>query len=88
MFLSDVGSTDNDSSCLSQEKYVRTLLNFGVSPVNNQTIIPRSVFDEITTAHAITEGNPKSSDMSIEGYGLGWRRGSYLGKDVRRQTPA
>ena len=61
---------------------MKTLLNFGIDTTTNATIIPRSVFDEITTAHAIIEGMPEVSSQSISGYGMGWIRLSLEGRDV------
>ena len=61
---------------------MKTLLNFGIDTATNATIIPRSVFDEITTAHAIIEGMPAVPSQSISGYGMGWIRLSLEGRDV------
>ncbi|KAI0058940.1 beta-lactamase/transpeptidase-like protein [Artomyces pyxidatus] len=64
-------------------KWVRMLLSYGVDPDTNQTIIPPSAFDTITSGRAVSDGNPSSqSGFSIVGYGLGWDRTSYLGHDI------
>lgn len=61
---------------------MKILLNFGIDISTNATIIPRSVFDEITKAHAIVDGIPLVPDQSISGYGMGWIRLSLEGRDV------
>ncbi|KAA1476004.1 beta-lactamase/transpeptidase-like protein [Dentipellis sp. KUC8613] len=63
------------------EHWVRTLMNHGVDPRTNRTIIPRSVFDVVTTAQAIVHGEG-SAVTSISGYGMGWGRSSYYGHDI------
>lgn len=68
--------------CNTQTKWLTVLLNEGVEPASNKTIIPRSAFEEITTAHSIQAGKPTIPEMSIQGYGLGWWRFSYQGHDV------
>jgi hypothetical protein len=67
---------------LLQAKWVTALLNFGADPSTNTTIIPRSVFDEITTARTIVDGKPAIPGQSISGYGMGLGRVSYQGHDV------
>ena len=59
------------------------MLNAGVNPSTNATVIPRSAFDAVTTAHAVSVGKGPSPDESFEGYGMGWFRQSYLGREVR-----
>lgn len=63
------------------------LLNGGVDPYTNKTVIPRWILDAITTARTIVAGNttapPQIPSRSIIGYGLGWARLSYQGHDVR-----
>ena len=59
------------------------MLNAGVNPSTNTTVIPRAAFDAVTTAHAVSVGKSPSPDESIEGYGMGWFRQSYLGREVR-----
>lgn len=65
-----------------QTKWVTVLLNAGVEPVSNTTIIPRSVFDEMTTAHSVVYGSSPAPDSSLIGYGMGWDRWSYRGHEV------
>ena len=59
------------------------LLNRGVDPNTNQTIVPSAVFAEMTAAHSIMYGAPRDVFTSIGGYGMGWMRGSFQGHDVR-----
>ncbi|KAF7316348.1 Beta-lactamase domain-containing protein [Mycena indigotica] len=61
--------------------YVRTLLNQGVDPRTNKTIIPKSTFDLATSAITVAVETGTES-TSIMGYGLGWGRLSYRGHDV------
>ncbi|KAI0320012.1 beta-lactamase/transpeptidase-like protein [Amylostereum chailletii] len=64
-------------------KWLQVLLNEGMDPRSNQTLIPSSAFAEITTAHTIISGGHSSiPGFSIRGYGLGWDRYSYAGHDV------
>jgi hypothetical protein len=56
------------------------LLNGGVDPSTNKTIIPKWVFDEVTTAHFIT-----TMDVGVDtvaAYGEGWFVQSYQGQEV------
>ncbi|CCL99820.1 uncharacterized protein FIBRA_01844 [Fibroporia radiculosa] len=76
------------SSAQDMTKWLSVLLNSGVDPVSNTTILPRSVFDEITTAHTIMKGTPDSPEISVAGYGLGWMRFSYQGHDIITHTGA
>ncbi len=58
------------------------LLHGGVNPYTNRTVVPRSVFDEMTRAHSIVIGQPVKPLTSLTGYGMGWLRTSLLGHDV------
>jgi hypothetical protein len=57
------------------------LLNEGVDPATNRTVLPKDVIEKVTTAHTVTLGHGSKTD-SITGYGLGWVRASYVGHDV------
>lgn len=70
------------SSARDLTKWVGTLLNAGVDPTTNVTIIPRSAFDEVTSANVIISGNTSDPASSILGYGMGWERYSLAGHDV------
>jgi len=57
------------------------MLNGGVDPDTNVTIISLEQFDVITQGHSIA--NPSANDqVSTALYGLGWLRFSYVGHDV------
>jgi len=61
--------------------WIRVMLNGGVDPNTNVTIIPPEQFDIITSAHSIAD--PSANDQfSTELYGLGWFKLSYIGIDV------
>ena len=84
-------SSPNTSSHLLtntvQSKWAATILNGGVDPATNNTIIPSSAFAETTTARMIQAGNvTKDKGVSIIGYGLGWQRNSFMGHDVSFTT--
>ncbi|RDX45785.1 beta-lactamase/transpeptidase-like protein [Lentinus brumalis] len=71
------------SNAIDMAKWAATVLNRGVDPVSNTTIIPDWVYDETTTAREIMTGNTTADpSMSVVGYGLGWQRQSYLGHDI------
>lgn len=59
------------------------ILNGGIDPGTNSTIIPSKVLEIITSAYSIVspDGEATAED-STEVYGLGWSRLSYLGHDV------
>lgn len=46
------------------------------------TLIPKSVFDAVTTASVVWKGIG-DKDSSIRGYGMGWNRQSSSGREVR-----
>ncbi|KAI0327940.1 beta-lactamase/transpeptidase-like protein [Cubamyces sp. BRFM 1775] len=69
------------SSAEDMSKWLATLLNGGVDPKTNDTIVPASTFTNMTAARAIESGVP-AKDVSIVGYGMGWFRMSYKGHDV------
>ncbi|KAJ6510503.1 beta-lactamase/transpeptidase-like protein [Mycena sanguinolenta] len=60
--------------------WVKMLLNFGVDPETNKTIIPQTTFDLATSAISIAV-NKGPTLTSIMGYGLGWARLSYCGHE-------
>ncbi|KAI0063207.1 beta-lactamase/transpeptidase-like protein [Artomyces pyxidatus] len=71
------------SSAEDMDKWVRMLLNKGVDPRTNKTILPRSAFDTIVSAHSVVSGKPSGSPgSSIVGYGLGWARTTLVGHDI------
>ncbi|KAI0713045.1 beta-lactamase/transpeptidase-like protein [Cerioporus squamosus] len=70
------------SSATDMTKWLAMLLHAGVNPYNNRTVVPRSVFDEMTSAHSIFIGRPLSPLTPLAGYGMGWLRTSFLGHDI------
>ncbi|EIN06834.1 beta-lactamase/transpeptidase-like protein [Punctularia strigosozonata HHB-11173 SS5] len=63
-------------------RWLRMLMNEGVDPDTNVVVIPKSAFAAATTASAIIDGYTKSNDLSIQGYGMGWLRHHYMGRDL------
>jgi hypothetical protein len=57
------------------------LLNEGIDPATNATVLPKDVLEVVTTSRAVDVGYGSNTE-SISGYGLGWMRVSYLGHDV------
>ncbi|TFY55723.1 hypothetical protein EVG20_g9215, partial [Dentipellis fragilis] len=70
------------SSVEDLEKWVRMLMNGGIDPYTNTTIIPRSAFDAVTSAQVVATGLTWPGVDSVVCYGLGWLRHSYLGHDA------
>ncbi|OCH90085.1 beta-lactamase/transpeptidase-like protein [Obba rivulosa] len=72
------------SSAEDMVKWLAIFLNRGVNPVNNETFIPKSAFEEMTKSYAIMQGTAdrKTPELSIIGYGMGWFRQSYSGHDI------
>ncbi len=66
---------------LLQVPWVRTILNHGIDPVTNVTILSSTQFDVITSAHSIVSPNV-SAETSTLLYGLGWFRFTLMGYDV------
>ncbi|GJE94200.1 beta-lactamase/transpeptidase-like protein [Phanerochaete sordida] len=70
------------SSVVDMTKWVRMLLNAGVDPVTNKTIIPREALDTITASHALVLTRPTASWFSVVTYGMGWSMMSYQGHNI------
>jgi len=73
------------SSAADMAKWVEMCLNSGVNRHTNVTIIPKSTFEDITTAHFIINGPEKvlfAPNSEVAGYGAGWGRASLLGHDL------
>ncbi|OJT11117.1 hypothetical protein TRAPUB_12401 [Trametes pubescens] len=63
--------------------WVAVLLNKGVDPASGEAIIPRSVYDAVTTAQSIMYGYPTPRfGAGILGYGIGWLRWTYDGVEM------
>ena len=65
-----------------QTNWLAVLLNEGVDPRTNVTVVPTSIIDEMITALTIVSGVP-AGPLSITGYGMGWFRMAYKCVDVR-----
>ncbi|KAI0655705.1 beta-lactamase/transpeptidase-like protein [Cubamyces menziesii] len=75
------------SSAKDMVKWLAIWLNEGVHPSSGEIIIPRSVYDAVTTARQVVEGSPtKSYGASIVGYGMGWKRWTYEGIEMIMHT--
>ncbi|CAL1697847.1 unnamed protein product [Somion occarium] len=70
------------SNTIDMNKWLAMLLNNGVDPTSNVTILPTSVYDTVTTAHALVLGRALMPSLSMLGYGLGWMRYSAQGHEV------
>ena len=57
------------------------ILNGGIDPDTNATIIPSAQFDVITSAHSIVGGDASAEESTLV-YGLGWFRETFIGHDV------
>ncbi|KAG1720360.1 uncharacterized protein EDB91DRAFT_1281425 [Suillus paluster] len=49
---------------------------------DNVTVIPLSVHGNASQSYSVSINAPDDSEHSIQGYGMGWFRNSYLGHDV------
>ena len=59
------------------------MLNGGVEPRSNRTIIPPPLFDLLTASYMIVSGTPTNRRrLSLSGYSSGWARESVQGHDV------
>jgi len=76
------------SNVVDLSRWLKMLLNKGVDPVSNTTVVPRAVFDMVTTAHTIVSGDPTTPEQSISGYGMGWVRLSYKGHEIIQHNGA
>ncbi|EJF60228.1 beta-lactamase/transpeptidase-like protein [Dichomitus squalens LYAD-421 SS1] len=75
------------SSAQDMVKWLAVLLNEGQDPATNKTVIPKSVFDAVTTSRWIVSGKPAGPIRdSIVGYGMGWMRSNYGDVEVVEHT--
>lgn len=58
------------------------MVNEGVDPVSNRTILSKSTYKAVATASSIVIGSAANERTSIVGYGMGWMRTSYRGNEV------
>ncbi|CCM00547.1 uncharacterized protein FIBRA_02581 [Fibroporia radiculosa] len=70
------------SNVVDMTKWMAMLLNRGVDPSTKTRIMPEAVLDETTMAHYISEHVGPNAYTSVQGYGLGWSRQSYLGHEI------
>jgi hypothetical protein len=64
------------------------ILNGGVDPDTNTTIIPSAEYDVITSPHSIISlASDVTAQTSTVVYGLGWIRHSFIGHDVSESCP-
>ncbi|KAL5529636.1 hypothetical protein ACEPAG_5621 [Sanghuangporus baumii] len=69
------------SSVVDISKWLGALLK-AASSENSESIIPKSVYEAVTTSGVIELGQPSDPEFSVAGYGMGWFRFSYQGHDV------
>ncbi|KAG1735692.1 beta-lactamase/transpeptidase-like protein [Suillus paluster] len=67
------------SNAIDMSKWVAVWLNKGVH--DNVTVIPLSVHGNASQSYSVSINAPDDSEHSIQGYGMGWFRNSYLGHD-------
>ncbi|KAG2141556.1 beta-lactamase/transpeptidase-like protein [Suillus cothurnatus] len=72
------------SSAVDMSKWVALWLNKGVH--NNVTIIPLSVHGNASQSYSVSISASTDPELSIQGYGMGWFRNSYLGHDIVYHT--
>ncbi|EJD02324.1 beta-lactamase/transpeptidase-like protein [Fomitiporia mediterranea MF3/22] len=76
------------SNVVDLSKWVKMLLHNGSATAMDGpgeplvSVLPKSVFEAVTTSNTIGMGHPTAPEFSIVGYGLGWQRASYQGHDV------
>ncbi|KAI0087674.1 beta-lactamase/transpeptidase-like protein [Irpex rosettiformis] len=70
------------SNVIDLSKWVRTLLNGGVDPTTNITIVPVSAWQEESSGQIIIDPAPSFPDYSLSAYGHGWMRQSYQGYEI------
>jgi hypothetical protein len=72
------------SSAVDMSKWVALWLNKGVH--NNVTVIPLSVHGNASQSYSVSISASTDPELSIQGYGMGWFRNSYLGHDIVYHT--
>ncbi|KAI0341218.1 beta-lactamase/transpeptidase-like protein [Trametopsis cervina] len=70
------------SSAVDMNKWLAMLLNGGINPRTNKTVIPKAALDAATVAHSVMFNRAPLPELSIVGYGMGWTRQSYRGHEV------
>jgi len=69
------------SSVIDLVPWVKTILNGGINPDTNITIIPPAQFNVITSAHSIVSPNASAVESAVTS-GLGWFRVTLVGHDT------
>ncbi|KAG9311213.1 beta-lactamase/transpeptidase-like protein [Chiua virens] len=72
------------SNAVDMAKWVSTWISEGV--YDNRTIIPLSVYRNVSYSYSVATDHPTNPGYSIVGYGMGWLRSSYRGHDVVYHT--
>ncbi|KAI0767877.1 beta-lactamase/transpeptidase-like protein [Irpex lacteus] len=74
------------SSVEDLTKWIGALLNEGVNPITNKTVLPPSVFAAMTSGYIVTNPRPQKHIpgplSSLTAYGLGWERTTYHGHEL------
>ncbi|KAF8557186.1 beta-lactamase/transpeptidase-like protein [Imleria badia] len=68
------------SNAVDMAKWISTWINEGVH--DNRTVIPTSVYQNVSYSYAVSTDHPTDPEYSIVGYGMGWFRSSYRGHEV------
>lgn len=74
------------TSVVDMANWLKILINSGVHPDSNTTVLPFDTFTTTTTASAIVQGFSQSPPYSLVGYGMGWIRFSYKGHEIVYHT--
>ncbi|OCH90097.1 beta-lactamase/transpeptidase-like protein [Obba rivulosa] len=70
------------SSAIDMTRWVATLINGGINPWTNTSVIPESVVQETTTSITITTGRAPAPELSLLGYAMAWHRSTYRGHEI------
>ncbi|KAJ3002538.1 hypothetical protein NUW54_g4980 [Trametes sanguinea] len=75
------------SSAEDMVKWLAVLLNEGVELRTGETVIPRGVYDAVTTARHVALGrSSREYGPGILGYGMGWMQWTYNGASIVSHT--
>ncbi|KAI0090893.1 beta-lactamase/transpeptidase-like protein [Irpex rosettiformis] len=70
------------SSARDLAKWVAMLLNEGVDPITNKTILPKSVFEEVTSGWSLISSMGLALGQPLSAYGHGWIRYSLYDHEI------
>ena len=65
-----------------QTKWIATLLNDGINPHTNESVIPKKALDAVTAAYSVLSDVVPTRETSWYSYGMGWSQFSYKGHEV------